>query len=72
MRHYTATVYIHFISFLLCISILEKLYSLLFHVESNRFLVLFKFLSYCYSCCFSRKEHATNVATSVAGGTLRF
>ncbi len=32
------------------ISILEKLYFLLLHVESNRFLALLKFLSYYYWC----------------------
>jgi hypothetical protein len=41
--------YTSFLSFF-AFSILEKLYSLLFHVESNRFLVLLKFLSCCYSC----------------------
>jgi hypothetical protein len=42
------------------ISILEKLYFLLFHVESNRFLALLKFLS-CYYWC----------GVIVAGGSAR-
>jgi len=54
------------------ISILEKLYSLLLHVESNRFLVLLKFLSCCYSCCCCRKERVTTVATRVVGGSFAF
>jgi hypothetical protein len=53
-------------------SILEKLYSLLLHVESNRFLVLLKFLSCCYSCCCCRKERVTTVATGVVGGSFAF
>jgi len=43
--------------FFLCNSILEKLYYLLLHVESGRFLVLLEFLSCCYWCCCYRKEH---------------
>ncbi len=54
------------------ISILEKLYSLLLQVESNRFLMLLKFLSCCYSCCCCRKEHVTTVATRVVGGSFAF
>jgi hypothetical protein len=53
-------------------SILEKLYSLLLHVESNRFLVLLKFLSCCYSCCCCRKERVTTVATGVVGRSFAF
>jgi hypothetical protein len=49
------------------LSILEKLYSLLLHVESNRFLVLLKFLS----CCWP-KECVTTVATGVVGGSFAF
>jgi hypothetical protein len=67
-----AIVYIHFISLFLCILILEKLYSLLLHVESNRFLVLLKFLSCCYSCCCCRKEHVTTIAIGVVGGNFAF
>jgi hypothetical protein len=64
----TYTSFLFFFAF----SILEKLYSLLFHVESNRFLVLLKFLSYCYSCCCCRKERVTIVATGVIGGSFAF
>jgi hypothetical protein len=53
-------------------SILEKLYSLLLHVESNKFLVLLKFLSCCYSCCCCRKERVTTIATGVVGGSFTF
>jgi hypothetical protein len=53
-------------------SILEKLYSLLLHVESNRFLVLLKFLSCCYSCCCCRKERVTTIAIGVVGGSFAF
>ncbi len=55
--HYTTTIYIHYMFFFLCNSILEKFYYLLFHVESGRFLVLLEFLSCCYWCCCYRKEH---------------
>ncbi len=58
-----------FITSLQFISILEKLYFLLLHVESNRFLALLKFLSCyywcgvvaaggsasCYYCCYERE-----------------
>jgi hypothetical protein len=37
--HCMATIYIHFIFFFLCNSILEKLHFLLLHVESNKFLL---------------------------------
>jgi hypothetical protein len=63
--------YTSFLS-LFAFSILEKLYSLLLHVESNRFLVLLKFLSCCYSCCCCRKERVTTVATRVVGGSFAF
>jgi hypothetical protein len=63
--------YTSFLSFF-AFSILEKLYSLLLHVESNRFLVLLKFLSCCYSCCCCRKEHITTVATGVVAGSFAF
>jgi hypothetical protein len=53
-------------------SILEKLYSLLLHVESNRFLVLLKFLSCCYSCYCCQKERVTIVTTGVVGGSFTF
>jgi hypothetical protein len=53
-------------------SIIEKLYSLLLHVESNKFLVLLKFLSCCYSCCYWWKERVTTVATSVVEGSFAF
>jgi len=57
-----------FITSLQYISVLEKLYSLLLHVESNRFLVLLKFLSCCYSCYCCRKERVTRVV----GGSFAF
>jgi hypothetical protein len=63
--------YTSFLSFF-AFSILEKLYSLLLHVESNRFLVLLKFLSCCYLCCCCRKERVTTVATRVVGGSFAF
>jgi len=63
--------YSSFLSFF-AFQFLEKLYSLLLHVESNRFLMLLNFLSCYYSCCCCRKERATTVATSVVGGSLRF
>jgi hypothetical protein len=63
--------YTSFLSFF-AFSILEKLYSLLLHVESNKFLVLLKFLSCCYSCCCYRKERVTTVATGVVGGSFAF
>jgi hypothetical protein len=73
--HCTATVYIHFISFLLCISILEKLYFLLLHVESNRFLALevleLLLLVWC-CCCWRERKEGARVATTVAtGGSFR-
>jgi hypothetical protein len=63
--------YTSFLSFF-AFSILEKLYSLLLHVESNRFLVLLKFLSCCYLCCCCRKERVTTVATRVVRGSFTF
>ncbi len=63
--------YSSFLSFF-AFSILEKFYSLLLHVESNRFLMLLKFLSCCYSCCCCWKEHITTVATGVVGGSFAF
>jgi hypothetical protein len=63
--------YTSFLSFF-AFSILEKLYSLLLHVESNRFLVLLKFLSCCYSYCCCQKERVTTVVTRVVGGSFAF
>jgi hypothetical protein len=63
--------YTSFLS-LFAFSILEKLYSLLLHVESNKFLVLLKFLSCCYSCCCCRKDALLLLLLVLLEGALRF
>jgi hypothetical protein len=71
--YYTATIYKQLHSFFaILFNYRKNIYSLLLHVESNKFVVLLKFLSYCYSCCCCRKERVTNVATGVVGGNFVF
>jgi hypothetical protein len=65
-----AIVYIHYIIFFLCNSILKKLYSLLFNVESGKFLLPLN--SWVFVLSVATAGVAVAVAVAVVGGTLRY